>query len=401
MRFWFVVVAILFSSLSLWAEQPYYGKVYVDRENEDWLSVYTDPGVDYDVCAQNKGCAAVGWLDNRSEVEIVSPPRVYPSYDSIEKKVIDKEYVQVVFSYDRINPDGKRATKKNVVGWVETASLKKQKFATFFGSDPEPAECPPTVVSKPSYDPKKQAADLKRAADNQHTVATADAITPYIGKCVVNPKALPAKYTGEITYDTYVMPHMSKQAVPNLKKEGGKTVTQEDMVDIDALARTMYAEMAGCYRHGLHYPSAVARISLNRANAPGRRAEFIHGPHKAGKGDISKAVTSNYKYSAWNRTLGDGSRNNSLTHALCPPAPMNNVMWTGKPATPAEKEIWKNTIRIATEAVLFPSKFKSRSSGFNQLFYTSGMGRDGWRQVYPKIEGRAIDRNSCMQVWQD
>lgn len=399
MRFLLVAAAlILLTPLSSLAQ--YYGRAYVDKEDGQYLSVFSDAGVDYDTCQKNKSCEALGWLDNKSHVEIISPPVIKPKLDVYTKKVVDTEFVQIEFSYDRINPDGNPARKEKVIGWVESASLTREKVATFYGSDPEPVPCPPEVTKPKPAAPIVEAKTIKRATENKAVVATADAISPYIGTCVVNPNRLPGSYKSGITYDSYVLPKMKSQPVPNLKKEDGTAVTQSDMVDIDALARTMYSEMARCYKHGLHYPSAVARITLNRATSDARKKEFITGNHAAGKGDIAKAATSPYKYSAWNQKEGD-KRNPVLAQALCPPAPHNSVMWTGKPVTALEKEIWEDTVRIATETVLFPDKFKARSQGLTQFFYTSDLDRKKWKHVKPKVEGRSVNKDYCMMIWQD
>lgn len=401
MRFLLVVATlILMTPLSSLAQ--YYGKAYVDKEDGQFLSVFSDPGVDYDTCQKNKSCEAMGWLDNKSDVEIISPPVKVPKLDVYTKKVVDTEFVQIQFSYDRINPDGNPARKTNVIGWVESASLTREKVATFYGSDPEPEPpCPPQVVNKPkTAPPVVEARNVQRITENKAVVATADAISPYIGQCVINPKRLPNSYKSGNTYDNYVMPTMNKQPVPNLIKEDGTAVTRQDMIDIDALSRTMYSEMARCYKHGLHYPSAVARITLNRASANGRRSEFINGYHASGKGDIAKAATSPFKYSAWNHQEGN-KRNPVLAQALCPPAPGNSVMWTGRAVTKNEKEIWDDTIRIATETVLYPKKFKARAPALTQFFYTSDLDRPKWKQVKPKVEGRSLNKDYCMMIWQD
>jgi hypothetical protein len=401
MRFLLVVASLILLPLMSFAG-PYYGKAFVDKEDGDYLSVFNDPGMDYDACSKNKSCETLGWLDNKSDVEIVSAPVVLPKLDVYTKKVVDTEFVQIEFSYDRVNPDGNPARKTKVIGWVENASLRKDKVATFYGSDPEPIPCPPAAAveaKKPA--PIVEAKTIKRAAENKAVVATAEALSPYLGACVINPKSLPSSFKGPIPYDQYVLPKMNAQPLPNLTKEDGTLLTRQDMVDIDAMSRTVYSEMARCYKHGLHYPSAVARITLNRANPPnGRESEFVCGPKLPGKGQITRALTCPSKYSAWNPRV-DGERNPVLPQALCPPAPQNPIMWSGKAPSPNEKEIWENTIRIATEAVLYPKKFKARSPNLTQLFYTSGLGRPKWKQVHPKIEGRTIDKDYCMMIWQD
>jgi hypothetical protein len=403
MRFLLVLVSfILLTPLTLLAA-PYYGKVFVDKEDGDYLSVFNEPGMDYDGCSKNKSCEVLGWLDKDSNVEVISPPVVVPKLDVYTKKVVDTEFVQVEFSYDRINKDGNPARKTKVIGWVESASLRKDKVATFYGSDPEPVPCPPTKAFEAKKAiPIAEAKDLVRKTGNDEVLKAAAVLSPYIGTCALdNPKKLPRSFEGPIPYNNYVLPKMKSQPVPKVMKENKTYVSRQDMIDVDAMARTVYAEMARCYKHGLHYPSAVARVTLNRANPPGGRVKEFIGTDKIPKeGAITQALMWPSKYSAWNPVV-DGERNPVLPQALCPPAPQNPIMWSGNPSSKNEKEIWENTLRIATEAVLFPNKFKARSPNLTQLFYTSGLSRDKWKQVHPKIEGRTIDKDYCLMIWQD
>ena len=118
MRFLLVVASFILLPPQISFAAPYYGKAFVDKEDGEYLTVFNDPGMDYDACAKNKSCETLGWLDKDSDVEIISPPVIMPKLDVYTKKVVDTEFVQVEFSYDRINKDGNPARKTKVIGWV-------------------------------------------------------------------------------------------------------------------------------------------------------------------------------------------------------------------------------------------------------------------------------------------
>jgi hypothetical protein len=94
--------------------------------------------------------------------------------------------------------------------------------------------------------------------------------------------------------------------------------------------------------------------------------------------------------------------NPSLTMALCPPSDPNQMYYKGTKPTKFETDIWDNAIRIATQTVVQPKKFKQRTSQVNGFFYTSGMGKFyGMKQVFPEIEDRKVEHNACLEVWME
>lgn len=188
-------------------------------------------------------------------------------------------------------------------------------------------------------------------------------------------------------------------------------VLLEDIITIDALARTMYAEMGICYRHGLHYPMAVARIALNRTFAD--PATFKHYtaevPHDTAKSALSKILTTPSQFNAWIpkkkvRIEGQDQETTAFKQVLCPPVSGDKAFYTGSSPKTQDQEIWMNSLRIATEAVLFSDDFKLRTKKIEGDHYTSGLRATNWhgmRKVIPAptIEGRKISLEQCMQVW--
>lgn len=188
-------------------------------------------------------------------------------------------------------------------------------------------------------------------------------------------------------------------------------VLLEDVVAIDALARTMYAEMGICYRHGLHYPMAVARIALNRTFAEPKTFKNYTSevPHAPDKSPLSKILTTPSQFNAWIpkemvRIEGRDQKTTAFKQVLCPPVSGDKEFYTGSAPKTQDQEIWMNSLRIATEAVLFSEDFMLRTRNIEGDHYTSGLVATRWhgmRKVVPAptIEGRKISLEQCMQVW--
>ncbi|AHZ85272.1 hypothetical protein Bb109J_c2585 [Bdellovibrio bacteriovorus] len=396
MRF-IALLLFMTTSVNAWAD----GKAYLDLEEDQILSVFNKPGMNWKNCSADPNCRPVGWPDRDAAVEVISKPRKLKVEDPYTGQMQDEEYVQIKYSYTR-ERDGITYTQQGT-GWVDAAYVSRSKTKAVYGAADDKSEyCPPVQKSTTGGGAKevqKSISGIQSAIANKGVKETAAALKGSVGACVINPKNPPAAYKGENPFDSYVLPHLKKQAVPKVAREDGKMMTQQDLITIDALSRTMYAEMARCYKHGLHYPMAVAKIAVNRANTESRHKEFIKGSHNSGKSDLAKVVTTPSQFNLWMKTH-NGKKNGPLAHALCPPADKNKLFWSGAKPSKEEQDIWNNTLRIATEAVLFPKKFNARTSQLKQFHYTSGMDSFfGMKQVFPWIADRKVSKNACVQVW--
>lgn len=393
-------IAFLFvftTSLSTWAN----GKAFLDLEDDEIVSVFNKPGMNWKNCSADPACRPIAWPDRGAEIEVVSPARKMKVEDPYTGQMQDEEYVQIKYRYKR-TVKGKVYTQEGQ-GWVDAAYVTQKKKNSFYGKVEAPKEyCPPGT--KNSGGPKeiqKSLEPLEKTLSHQSVTAAADALKSRIGACVINPKNPPKNFAAGNPYDAYVLPQLRKSGVPPLTKEDGSAMTEKDMVDIDALARTLYAEMARCYKHGLHYPMTVAKIAVNRSLATDRKSEFIKDDHSSHKGPLARVVTSPSQFSLWLKKM-DGKTNNSLLQALCPPSDKTKSFWTGSTPPPYETSIWENTLRIATEAVLFPKQFNARTRQVKQFHYTSGLKSFyGMKQVFPWIEDRKVSKDACVQVWDD
>ncbi|MEN0059658.1 MAG: hypothetical protein AAGB31_12535, partial [Bdellovibrio sp.] len=148
-------------------------------------------------------------------------------------------------------------------------------------------------------------------------------------------------------------------------------------------------------------PMSVAKVALNRATTENASLKkvFIQGSHSPLKGELAKVVTTSNQFNVW---MSDKThREGPLRQALCPPNNSQKEFWTGKRPPQMELDIWRNTVRIATEAVLAPkNSFTKRTKGVTGHYYTSGMDKFyNMKQVFPWIEQRQIKNNACVQLW--
>lgn len=415
MRF-YVLVFLIFAPLFSWSQQNRWtkGKAFLDLEDGDMISVFSKPKFDYVTCPQDKGdkqskikeerepCKSVGWPDNTAEIEIISDEtKQQMMWNPEKRKNILTTFVKVKFKYKRM-VDGTQLEKKGE-GWIDAGPLRQTKISTFYGNDSKPKkECPPGNKPKnPADEIKKIIEPVKPAVSNHAVTAAAEAIMPKIGACVISPNQ--TSFKAGNPYDNYAYPAVGK-AVPNIIKEDGKPLTREDMVAIDAWARTLISEQGvTCFRRGLHYPMSVLKVGVNRLEAtkenPALRKQYISGDHVATKTDLAKIATTGTQFIVWGHKH-EGKANPTLPQALCPPANTDMPFYVGRKPLPHENRAWQNAVLMATEAILFPKKFATRTEDVKQLNYSSGMSSFyGMRKQSASIEGRKIDDESCVQLW--
>lgn len=393
-----IFMLLLLLSSNAWSR----GKAYLDIEENQLITIFNKPGHNWKTCSTDPSCRAVAWPDRNAHIEVTSPNKKLVVPDPYTGEKIQEEFVQVNYRYKR-EVNGKTLIQEGV-GWVDAAYVASTRKNSFYGVATEPTkdDCnPQSKVNGGAREIQKSLAPLEKTLSHKSVTQAAELLKPHIGKCVINPKKPPQKGAAGNPFDSYVLPHLRKTNVPKIVKDNGSIMSEKDLIDIDALARTLYAEMARCYKNGLQYPMTVAKIAVNRAEAKDRHREFIKDPHASNKGNLARVTTSATQFSLWLTKIG-GKPNNSLKQALCPPSNKSNNFWTGSKPPPFETDIWENTLRIATEAVLYPNQFKARTKNVKQFFYTSGMkGFYGMKQVNPTIEDRKVARDSCVQVWDE
>ncbi len=241
----------------------------------------------------------------------------------------------------------------------------------------------------------------------------------------------------------------------------------QSLLEIDSLSRTIFAEMAKCEHLGSQYLMAVARVIKNRGDAVDKNLgallkkspkaeynkrlkageEFINSEerHWPGKNTATKVSSSPVQFSAWNSYVIDFDKlkaarraevirlsssmplanarkkaqenikpdaetrayykfnESGLLQALCPPSDINKEFYSGGKPSASLHTIWRNTLRVAVEAVLYPKQFAARTSNLSKVrHYTSDRKKFyNFVQVNPMVDGRSIDNNRCLNLWVD
>jgi hypothetical protein len=186
-----------------------------------------------------------------------------------------------------------------------------------------------------------------------------------------------------------------------------KKMDWADLVNIDALSRTIYSEMNECFDVGLEYPMAAARVAMNRAKdidkKEGNWQVFLKSWwHKEEKPTLAKALTADRQFSVWN--YASGPKDKTILMALCPTRDLADAKnWKGGRPNKRDLSIWNQAMQIATDAVLYSCSFKAKTDEVKQRYYTSKMnGFYNYKKASapPKIDGRKVDSFRCMYLWE-
>lgn len=446
--------------------------ISLDLEDKAMTSVYNKPGIfdsgdckkDVSIAKNSLKCAAIGWPDNKAKITPTGKLEFQVDENEEGEKLL-RAYVEVDFSYDR------NGLKKGT-GWVAQDYISFKPVTPAYSKiEPVKATAAHNLMKKKEKEicpPKKQDnlkdiaavttkidSDVKKTNEKRDQVAIlSEKLSVSMGQCVLDPpNQPPSKFKSPIAYDEFALPTINKALIPTgVIKENGQPLSRQDMVDIDVLARTIYAEMASCTPIGAQYPMAVARVIRNREIAmqenPQYKKEFIRheSSHDQNKSLMSQAATSPVLFTAWNQTMIDFNKLESsreieekalmkkglsqtaarkkarksirpnvdtqafykpnesgLLHTLCPPSDPNWVCYTGTVPDANSSVAWQNILKIAVEAVVFPEQFNQKTVELSGIkHYTSNRSRFyHFVQVKPSIEGRAISSSRCLNLWKD
>jgi len=397
---------------------------YLNIEDGETVSVFNLEGMNWKVCSANTSCEPLAWPDNKSQIEIVGESKKVLTRDPYTGEDVLETYYPVRVKYER-TADG-MLYQKDLIGWIDASHVSLKKEDTFYGTSTTPA--PPINPSPqicPNKDPKLgncPLSEVTKAVENAAITNAADTLQDSVGQCAMKnpPKTKNDLSPNQMNYDLFALPLVNKAPLPIIEREDGKLMTRADLINIDAMARTLYAEIASCFKKGLHYPMTVARVMLNRVDNARYRTQFVDDPHSAKKPDLAKVATKPSQFQVWmnehtyyvkdknGKVLKDKNKkpivdrtvvNPSLITALCPPRDEYQKLLTGKKPIPQEVSIWRNAVRIATEATLQPKRFKKRTVQVTQSHYSSNMDHFfGMSRKYPAIENRKIE-SGCVQVW--
>lgn len=394
MKFTLIVFFISFVVAAEELKYPY--EAFLDLEDsEPAIQAFTHKGLHWSTCEKvvdddgiERCVDSVGFLHKNAKIKVLGPSQADFYVDRNGKTVIE-EYSEVEFEY--VNKIGQKITGKGFIIAGRLRPVKEKKTIQSIYSKSEEKVCKASCPGAGEVIPPKVEHQIAKAKDKffdeylEKINKLTDEAHRVVGQCV--------KESGKagIVYDEIVMPKL-----PN----GSANLTRDQLISIDSLARTLYGEVQGCYKYGLHYPLAVARVILNRSEladkSKAREEQFIKGEHAKQKSSLSKIVTSPTQFNVW-------MRDKNLSHALCPPATKERFWKAAARPSAEDLAIWKNSVRIAVEAIKFPDSFKARTGGdsFSYLFYTSNVGKFyNMKQEFPQILGRQFD-SKCLEFWRE
>lgn len=260
----------------------------------------------------------------------------------------------------------------------------------------------------------------------------AKSLSQVVGKCAIVPPltSIPQSWKDNSIYDQAVLKRgqlknlsASQESAINSQLSNGRKISRDDLINIDVVARSIYGEMANCFDKGLQYPMAIAKVALNRSdfidehvkscepkNSEGPRINDPFGVFATrgdeGRPTLSRVLTAKDQFSVWNPTYS-GKVNHSLDQVLCPPSGIgNDGYWKRTKAGGIvqipnfEKKIWEQTLKIATEAVLFRESFQQKTKNVSEFFYTSGIPSFmGLSRVTKSVSGKKISNGNCVNLF--
>ncbi len=442
---YFAFTFIFFSGLAGFSQSknpapnftPY--RAYIDSVEEDQqITVFKEKGMNWKSCKRQvvdpvtqklKCLDAVGWPSRDAKITVLGPPEKEWTVDPFSGEQVEETYVKVEFDYFRLGEDDVIHHQKGQ-GYIELYNLSRSARNPFFGAQSAPrprasAVCEPTKTDAMSglKNILKSLNPLGQSVQKLDVTKAAVEINKVAGFCpLVPPTRYPQNLNKKSSYDQLILPGLKAAKVPLIAKEDGKPMSQDDLINIDSVARTLYGEMGRCFRYGLQYPMGVAKVIVNRNNSPRFYRTFVQPPHEVGKPMMSKVATTASQFSMWQKSnVVIDKKTNKMVKApngplhqgLCPPREKGKPFYRSSQATQYENDIWTNAMRIATEAVLYPKQFSKRTDDVSDMHYTSDLAKlkntenlphgarfiNKMRQVHPVIEGRTIDRDKCLEIW--
>jgi hypothetical protein len=172
--------------------------------------------------------------------------------------------------------------------------------------------------------------------------------------------------TNKTPFDVFVRSHWDEKYA---KPGQSHFLNKDQMISVDALARTLYGEMreSGCSSRTSSYYKEITRVMFNRAALIKKRGgtieKFISSASIAKIGNVKDAsvfeilphvISAPFQISSWN------SNDNNLMVNLCP-----------NPKSAEEKAAWKLAKAVAIESVINKDKFLDETKEVQSVFYAS------------------------------
>jgi len=385
-------------------------RIWVDRAPGKPATVFKNVGLTWRDCEENSEECGIAWPTSGSPLVVVSSALVEVR-DPFTNDWVWKLFHQVKVNYWRLEvvADSCRTDDKsndgcvhliNVTptGWIsaEDVRLTKRSDALPEGrSMDETLQLEYKIGTQPEsvYEPLKKPKLSNLLTKELSLEAVIQRISPSMGHCVLG--------DGRSGFLKTLFAHwvnVNDSAIEGIRYQN-KSLKKQDLLAIDTFARTLYGEMAQCYKYGKQYPMAAAAVINNRVNDLEKQPEFCRYEIKAPQSKHTCVMTSESQFSVWNAIIR-GRVNPSLKHVLCPPHSARSDFWKGHRPGDMELELWQESLKIATLAYLEPEDFREKTHHVSGYFYTSNKGRFYNYEFYSaSINNSPLDRRSCIELW--
>lgn len=371
------------------------------------------------------------------------------TYDPETKSNYKQKFLKVRYCYYREykNEKGEYAIlKKEEDGWIEDdiTYMPNAKLPEIKSKLPPPINVEPVKTFNKTADPCPddelakiqdfgiglQAKIVTSVTDPKGRlshIAIADKLANQIGECPLsNPQVFDKPWPkSNNVYDEYILPKLRakeqsfKALTAGMTDENGKPLNINQIIEIDSLARLLYAEMGlRCYDDGTQYAETVARIVLNRDEdlqsektrryAESRFLATSRVDHDPNKSTLAMVMATNGQFSFWNKNVVKKNaagipvpqiNHQGLTQGLCPPSRPDAKFAAGRPPDNLDKAVWRDYVRIATRAVLFKNQFKQDTAAINVRHYSSTVDINNYfpkpppgkkPMIYPEVRNAKI-----------
>lgn len=415
---------------------PFSGQVYIDPDVKI-ETVFSEPGKTWQDCKnittqEERDKLCIAWPDINSFISTLgkkeqNTEKIISMQNPSNGETEDVKFIKVHVEYERptINKTTGKSelVYKQVDGWIEADRLRTKLYEPVYSTAAnsleskkpfpqlnnnknacEKASCRKDQLQELSS-VAKQIADKSKSENQLNLDKLTNSILPMVGKCPLDgipPKKRLSQWKDKNIYDQEVTPLINKIPASAIKQS---VKSKDHLVSIDVLARTIFSEMHGCFKAGIQYPMAVAKVVLNRKkllDSKNTPEHFVHGQHPSNSTDIQKLVTAKAQFSVWNYSGAQNPKDKTILMSLCPTTVLNSTQnWKGSEPSSEDVDIWKKSVKIATEAVLFPDEFQNKTKNVKQLYYTSGMSSYNGKKLATdaQILGRPINKQSCMSLW--
>lgn len=397
-------------------------QLYLDLEPNQVMSVFSQPGFNYLTCTRALNCEAVGWPNKDAFVNYLGNAKSVSVKDPRTGAAIQKRFLFVDFSY---TPFGESHSKSGQ-GWIDELYVSKSKQESAYGAEEETTSkkeyCPPKYLNPKdkhadkalslsnSVDLSRKLADHIKTDVKESIEKIVQQINGIVGKCI-DPKGIRDAHN-QIVYDQLVIPELLKTDLTQLQKPDGTNISREELIEIDALSRTNYAEMATTCP--IEYVGASAKVAINRLATymaakdkgnTGKMHEMIGKDHHPESPLLARILTEPSKYNNWDYNKISGDKLSNIRQSLCPPISPESKYFGGPKAPKPFVGPWLNSLRVAIEAILFGTHFGSgkRAGHVKSSFYSSAVDMAKMKEdnTVVSVFGRTLKDKNCIRLWKD